>query len=152
MTVRCLETKRSAMAVMRMPLLLLFVIFLSVNAVAHGNDRLDLSGEWRFELDGTDTGVEDAWFNRRLSDQIRLPGSLQQQGFGSSPSLDTQWTGDIVDRSFFESPRYEPYRVPDNFKVPFWLQPRKHFVGPAWYQRDFTISRRLGRQEDCPTA
>jgi hypothetical protein len=53
--------------------------------------------------------------------------------------VDTQWTGQIVDRSFFTSPRYAPYRRPGNVKVPFWLQPDKHYVGPAWYERDVVV-------------
>ena len=104
-----------------------------------GRDQLDLSGEWRFQLDAADEGIEGAWFTAQLPLVIKLPGSLQEQDFGDDPSLDTNWTGGIVDRSFFESPRYKPYRSPDNFKVPFWLQPRKHYVGAAWYQRDLSI-------------
>ena len=44
-----------------------------------------------------------------------------------------------MDRSFFTAPRYEPYRQPGNVKVPFWLQPDKHYVGPAWYERDVVV-------------
>ncbi len=125
----------------RRPLLLLLAIAINFVVVTcvHGADHLDLSGDWRFALDHSDVGVGEAWFNQRLPLAIRLPGSLQEQGFGADPTVDTQWTGEIVDRSFFESPRYKPYRSPDNFKVPFWLQPKKVYVGPAWYQRDVTI-------------
>ena len=71
--------------------------------------------------------------------QIRLPGSLQEQGYGEDPGLDTAWVGTIIDRSLFEDPRYAPYREPGNFKVPFWLQPDKHYNGAAWYQRSIEI-------------
>ncbi|OHB67988.1 MAG: hypothetical protein A2V70_09865 [Planctomycetes bacterium RBG_13_63_9] len=74
-----------------------------------------------------------------MSHQIRLPGSLQEQGFGEDVSVETKWTGGIVDRSWFTAPRYERYRRPGNVKVPFWLQPERHYVGPAWYQRVLTI-------------
>ena len=67
------------------------------------------------------------------------PASCQAQGFGDDVTVDTKWTGQIVDRSFFTSPRYEPYREPGRVKVPFWLQPDKHYVGPAWYERDVEI-------------
>ena len=100
---------------------------------------LDLAGEWGFRLDPEDQGVEAGWYGLTLSDRIRLPGSLQAQGFGNDVSVETQWTGGINDPSWFKDERYAPYRRPGNVKVPFWLQPRKHYVGPAWYQRTVEI-------------
>ena len=47
--------------------------------------------------------------------------------------------GDIVDKSWFTAPEYAKYRQPGNIKVPFWLQPEKHYAGVAWYQRDLDI-------------
>lgn len=102
-------------------------------------DALGLAGRWRFALDAEDRGTQEAWFNRTLQQQIVLPGALQAQGFGEEPSVDTQWTGDIVDRSWFTDPRMARYRQPGNVKIPFWLQPDKHYVGAAWYQRDVEI-------------
>ncbi len=102
-------------------------------------DVIPLSGVWRFELDPADEGLVSFWENRTLAERIRLPGVLQAQGFGEEVSVDTKWTGQIVDPSFFTAPRYEPYRRPGNVKVPFWLQPDKHYVGPAWYERDVVV-------------
>jgi GH18 family chitinase len=102
-------------------------------------DVLPLSGVWRFDLDPADEGLASWWEGRTLARRIRLPGALQAQGLGDDVTLDTRWTGEIVDRSFFTAPRYEPYRRPGNVKVPFWLQPDKHYVGPAWYERDFVV-------------
>ena len=76
--------------------------------------------------------------NARWSRRVQLPGSLQAQGFGPKPSLDTKWTGSIRPE-VFQMPRYAPYREADNFKMPFWLQPKHYYVGPAWYQRTVTI-------------
>jgi hypothetical protein len=98
-----------------------------------------LAGEWRFRLDPDDAGVRDEWFNDDLPERIRLPGSLQAQGFGRDVSTETEWTGGIKDRSWFKADRYAPYRKPGNVKVPFWLQPEKHYVGPAWYQRTIQV-------------
>jgi hypothetical protein len=100
---------------------------------------IDLSGVWQFALDPDDSGLDQQWWKRGLEQQIRLPGSLQEQGYGDEPSLATNWVGNIVDRSFFEDPRYAPYREPGNFKVPFWLQPDRHYSGIAWYQRTIEI-------------
>ena len=100
---------------------------------------MDLSGPWAFELDADDRGVSEAWYNRPLRDSLRLPGSLQAQGFGDDVSVDTQWVGGIIDRSWFTDPRYEPYRRPGNIKAPFWLQPEKYYQGAAWYQQNVEI-------------
>ena len=54
-----------------------------------------------------------------LMDELDLPGSLQAQGFGDDIAVDTPWTGDIYDRSWFVSPQYAPYREPGQIKVPF---------------------------------
>ncbi|HYN04863.1 MAG TPA: glycosyl hydrolase family 18 protein, partial [Vicinamibacteria bacterium] len=111
----------------------------TLDAALRGEDVVPLSGVWRFDLDPSDEGLVASWENRTLADRIRLPGVLQAQGFGDDVTVDTKWTGQIVDRSFFTAPRYEPYRRPGNVKVPFWLQPDKHYVGPAWYERDVLV-------------
>lgn len=104
-----------------------------------GNPSLDLAGTWNFELDPDDAGVREEWFNRRLANKITLPGSLQEQGYGHDVDVNTRWTGQIVDRSWFDSGFYARYREPGNIKIPFWLQPEKHYVGAAWYQREINI-------------
>lgn len=106
--------------------------------VARG-ETLSLAGPWRFGLDRADSGEAERWFARDLPDTVQLPGSLQLQGFGDPPSVTTRWMGDIVERSFFTSPRYAPYRDPAHFKVPFWLTPTRYYAGAAWYQRDVEI-------------
>lgn len=110
-----------------------------LSAAAGRAEELDLAGQWALGIDPQDRGVQEGWFDQELADRIRLPGSLQEQGFGNDVSLDTEWTGNIIDRSYFDSPRYAPYRRPGNIKVPFWLQPKKHYVGPAWYQTAFDL-------------
>jgi hypothetical protein len=100
---------------------------------------IPLEGEWGFRLDKEDLGIGEKWFNTKLEGRIRLPGSLQGQGFGNDVTVDTEWTGDIVDRSWFTEPEYAPYRQPGNIKVPFWLTPDKHYVGVSWFQREVNI-------------
>src|SRR5882724_11892661 len=95
-----------------------------------------LAGSWRFKLDRADLGIQQSWFARRLEAKIRLPGSLSEQGIGDPISIDTPWTGGIVDRSFFTAPEFARYRVPGQVKVPFWLQPETYYAGAAWYQRE----------------
>ncbi len=100
---------------------------------------IDLAGDWAFQLDPRDQGIQEQFFNRNLEGRLRLPGSMQEQGFGNEISAGTPWIGDIADRSWFTDPRYEPYRRPGQVKVPFWLQPEKHYAGAAWYQKEVMV-------------
>jgi hypothetical protein len=101
-----------------------------------------LDGTWKFKLDPQDLGLNQRWYQQTFPDQIRLPGSLPEQGIGNEISTNTPWTGDIVDRSWFDAPEYEKYRHPPTVKVPFWLQPEKYYAGPAWYQKDIIVPQR----------
>lgn len=114
---------------------------------AVGTTSLDLSGTWRYRLDRHGVGESEQWFAHPLggpapdveSGDIALPGSLQHQGVGDPVTLDTPWTGGIVDQSFFTDDRYAPYRDGEEISVPFWLQPRVYYRGAAWFQREITI-------------
>jgi hypothetical protein len=57
-------------------------------AAAVQSDQISLAGQWRFQLDRSNTGIGEQWFERSLPDKIRLPGSLPAQGIG-----DDVWTG-----------------------------------------------------------
>jgi hypothetical protein len=105
----------------------------------HAADIVDLSGAWHVALDRSDAGTGERWFTRELKQPIQLPGSLQTARLGDPIRVDTKWTGGIFDKTYFTEPRYAPYREPNNIKVPFWLQPETHYVGPAWYQRHIEI-------------
>lgn len=100
---------------------------------------LDLSGVWSFALDPDDRGVAEHWELKSLTDSLTLPGSLQEQGYGYDVDTATAWTGEIVDRTYFTSPEYEKFRQSGNIKIPFWLQPEKHYVGVAWYSRRVNV-------------
>jgi len=108
-------------------------------AFAGQADRMSLAGQWRFQLDRGDAGVQGRWFERSLDQRIKLPGALQNQGFGDDITVDTKWTGDVGADAWRRGAQYEKYRQPGNIKVPFFLQPEKHYVGAAWYQRDVDI-------------
>lgn len=90
--------------------------------------RTDISGEWMFTTDST------VW-----NQTISLPGSMASNGLGEDINVNTDWTGGIVDSSFFTSERYARYRKPGNVKVPFWLQPVKYYKGKAWYRKDIDV-------------
>jgi hypothetical protein len=103
------------------------------------SEVVSLDGEWRFYLDRGDRGLKEQLFSKSLPETVRLPGTLPGQGIGDEITVDTRWTGEIVDKSFFTSAQYEEYRRPGNVKVPFWLQPDRYYAGAAWYQRDFQV-------------
>ena len=116
-----------------------FLVFLALTACQPKDNHQSLQGQWRFALDPDDKGVKEQWYSQSLGDTIHLPGSLQEQGYGYDVGLKTAWTGRVIDKSWYDSPAYEKFRQPGNMKVPFWLNPDKHYVGVAWYQKEIDI-------------
>ncbi len=103
---------------------------------------LSLAGQWRFRLDPDDAGVGEAWFKETLPDRLRLPGALQAQGFGNKVTAETRWLArgwGINQGLWYTHPLYEPYRRPGNVRFFHFLQPDRHYVGPAWYQRTVEV-------------
>ncbi|MDH3649412.1 MAG: beta-glucuronidase, partial [Saprospiraceae bacterium] len=119
-------------------LLLSFPYWLSCQT-PFSNDEISLAGDWQFQMDPDDRGMTERWFENELSETITLPGSMNSNGKGFDVGLDTEWTGNIVDSSFFKDPEYAPYRKAGNIKIPFWLQPLKHYQGSAWYRKEIQI-------------
>lgn len=118
------------------------LICLFISPYIYGqNKKIDLKGEWKFDLDRNDIGEKERWFTKKLKDYFTLPGSMAENRKGDDVTLNTQWTASIYDSSFFDNPRLEKYRQPDNLKLPFWLTPVKYYVGAAWYQKDVVIPR-----------
>jgi beta-galactosidase len=114
------------------------LILLSASA-STAQARLDLAGAWRFALDPHDQGIKGRWFARDLADRIRLPGSLQEQGYGDEISTATPWVLSLYDRHWYLRAEYRAAAQPGNVRVPFLAQPPRHYLGPAWYQRDLEI-------------
>ncbi len=121
---------------------LLFLFVALAGCTIHYEDlpeELSLSGEWKFRIDSLDQGIEQQWALEEFDETVTLPGSMAENGKGNGVSVETDWTGDIIDRSYFTDRKYEKYRQPGNIKIPFWLQPVKHYSGVAWYQKDFDL-------------
>jgi hypothetical protein len=121
-----------------------FIFFLLVLTGCSANEnytreKLSLAGEWNFRIDSLDRGVNEKWYNERLPEIIKLPGSMAENGKGYEVTVNTDWTGDIIDRSYFTNKEYEKYRQPGNIKIPFWLKPVKYYTGVAWYQKEVEI-------------
>src|SRR5882672_6798515 len=100
--------------------ILVILLALSVRTFGQPNPAaLDLSGQWSFQIDRKDEGVDQKWFSKTLDDRITLPGSMASNGKGDDISVNTPWTGSIFDSAFFKAPEFAPYRQPGNIKVPF---------------------------------
>jgi len=135
---------------MRKLILLLLIAFLQLTliSVVKGQSKksavtvgykIDLSGNWAFQIDSLDIGIKQKWYGSALTNKIMLPGSMTTNGLGNDITVNTPWTGSIEDSTWFRSPEYKQYRKPGNIKVPFWLQPTKYYKGAAWYQKKVTV-------------
>ena len=102
-------------------------------------EKLSLAGEWKFRIDSLDQGIENKWYNDLAIETVKLPGSMAENGKGDEVTLKTDWTGEIVDRSYFTDKKYERYRQQGNIKIPFWLKPVKYYKGVAWYQKEVDL-------------
>lgn len=102
---------------------------------------LPLAGEWNFEMDRSDQGVSDKWFDRDLKDKIRLPGILQDQGYGDEIKTDTPWVLGLGAEWWKLQPEElrDAFSKPGAVEVPFLSQPKRHYLGAAWYQREIRI-------------
>lgn len=124
---------------MRIGVALLMTFLCSMAAQAEEPEQvLALDGEWQFALDPADAGIEQGWHGRELPDAITLPGTVVGNGFGNEITVDTEFLGHIF-HEWYDDPRYAPYREPGNIKIPSFLQPPKHYVGPAWFRRNIEI-------------
>jgi beta-galactosidase len=119
--------------------LLLLALCLALRTFAI--ETIPLAGEWRFALDRKDLGTTEHWFNQKLADKIKLPGILESQGYGDEISISTPWVLSLYDHFWFLRADYAAYTNAGRVKVPFLCQPPRHYVGAAWYQRDFEIPK-----------
>lgn len=99
----------------------------------------DLSGIWRFQEDLQGNGIEDKWFHYILKDSINIPGIMQAQGYGDDITHDTCWMSSLHDNMWYLREEYKGAQS-EGVKVPFLSQPPKHYMGKAWYQREFEVA------------
>ena len=126
-----------------------------LQSLAAADSPIDLAGQWRFQLDRKNEGVEQRWHESDLPEAVRLPGCLPAQGIGDDVTLTTPWMGDVKHPAWHKDPLYAKHALPRDIHFPFWLQPDKYYAGAAWYQRDIQIpqeweGRRLGLTLERP--
>ncbi len=121
---------------------IIILLFIITIGSLHAQDRkIDLAGTWQFQMDPADKGIIEKWYLNPLAETVQLPGCMAENNKGEDISVDTKWTGDILDKSFFTDAAYEKYRQLGNVKMPCWLTPDKHYEGAAWYQKIVEIPK-----------
>lgn len=108
---------------------------------------MDLQGIWRFGLDEKDIGIGQKWYCQELSDSIQISGTLQAQGYGSEINTKTPLIDGLHDRLWFLREETGCFAEDGAVRIPFLAQPKRHYLGAAWYQRDIEIPEEWeGRQ------
>ncbi len=78
--------------------------------------QIDLAGRWAFRLDPQNQGRSQAWFNEKLSDSVKLPGTLDENQKGTPNPAQPQFKLDNLKR----------------------LTRKHEYTGKARYQRKIT--------------
>lgn len=118
----------------------IFLIFFGLTGTSSSQNHIrDLSGEWQFKMDPENQGIKNSWFTSQFSDVLNLPGCMQEQGYGNIPDSEMRWwrNDQAVDTKNF--PWLKDYKNKENFKTQRFLVPDRHYIGAAWYRREFSI-------------
>ena len=67
------------------------------HSVARSQETRSLAGKWRVQSDPAQKGHSEQWFEKFLGHTTRLPGSMPENGYGDDVTVETKWTGQIVD-------------------------------------------------------
>lgn len=89
---------------------------------------ISLAGSWTLDYQGRHTA-------------ITLPASMTQAGEGNDVSLATPWTATLYDSSYYHRPDLATFRRKGNIALPFFLTPKKHYIGQATYTRRVAIPK-----------
>ncbi len=95
---------------------LLFLLAMPLTILA-APDKIDLAGEWQFQLDPEDVGIEDEWFRGDLADTIALPATTTTAGKGNETTAELNLKAPTLKRLLQEN----------------------QYVGAAWYARTVTL-------------
>ena len=120
-------------------LYLFFFLLLFISCEKQTSKTIDLSGEWQFQMDPEDVGINEKWFEKNFSESVKLPGSMVENGKGFDITLNTKWTGGVRNPEWYNDPNYAPYHDSTNIRFPYWLQPLKKYTGAAWYKKTINI-------------
>lgn len=94
---------------MKKIIFLLYYILVPLILSGQSSRQISMASEWRFDLDSTDVGEKEEWFNTTLSKRINLPGITDEGGYGE----------EVIEKG--KMSRLHKY------------------IGKAWYQTDIMI-------------
>lgn len=97
---------------------LLLIYFFSIQFLFSA-EHINLKGLWQFQIDSTNAGIDEKWFSKELAEQIQLPGTMDDAGFGIPSTLE---------------PRLEKPQL-------LRLTRKNSYVGPAWYSKQISIPK-----------
>lgn len=123
--------------------MLSFCLFFGVYAFGSSSNsmnRIDLSGTWKFSFDTLNTGIQDGWYNRKLSDEVILPGTLAENKKGITNNHECKCLFNIF--NFSEELKCKPYEKTTSYHFTN-LYP---YEGAAWYQREITVPESFRNQ------
>ena len=80
---------------------LVLILVISCSSSTNKN-TINLAGEWSFRIDPESRGISDKWYTGEFPDKMNLPGSMAENGKGDDITVNTKWTGEIVDSSWFQ--------------------------------------------------
>ena len=103
---------------------------------ARAQQIINLSGSWELSLGDS----------LHYDDYIMLPNSMLTADKGEEVTAATRWTGSLYDSSYYHNPFMEAYRRAGNVKFPFFLTPRRWYVGRAWYRRRVYVPKSWKRE------
>lgn len=115
-----------------------FCLLLSFTVFA--NKKIDISGKWAIGIDSLKVGINEKWQNKEFRDSILLPGCMHMQGFGFEVTPRTKWYSGNLSALWQNNTIYEKFRKQGNIKIYDFLQPKKQYVGVAWYKRNFELA------------
>lgn len=106
-------------------------------------NQQDLSGIWKIRLDPDKKGIQQSYqkeqWQKGIEGELILPGVLQAQGYGNPIDLDTPWVSSLHDPMWYLREEYQGAQE-EGIHIPFLSQPPRHYLGWAWYQREFELS------------
>lgn len=118
---------------------LLFVIQFLCACNQKVQNRIELAGQWKFQIDSLDQGISEKWCNLELKETVKLPGTVSENGKGRKVDHVTNWIGNLQNEKWYEDENYKPYLDEDRFLFPYWLIPEQHYFGAAWFQKEVEI-------------
>jgi hypothetical protein len=105
----------------------LLVLSSALNSANAKQETLDLSGKWQVRL-----------AQATESQHVTLPGTLRDNGIGNPPGPNTKWIG-TVRKLAWKLPQFANFLTEKNYRMPFWLQPERRYLGKAIYSREIEI-------------